>query len=140
MPRENNKQIIEAFLALYCDGRWGDANCPPVDEMLSRITDDVEWWVSGLPAPGLITKQKFRQMIALVCTSADDAMKLVPTGWTIEGDRVAVEAYSVMRLKNGKTYNNHYHFLFELRDGKIAKFHEHSDTAHVRDVFASVLE
>ena len=46
------------------------------------------------------------------------------------GDRVAVEAESHGDLKNGKTYNNTYHFLFVFRDGKICLTKEYNDTAY----------
>ena len=53
---------------------------------------------------------------------------------TAEGERVALEAESHGTHKSGKKYNNHYHFLFRIRDGKIAEIREYADTAHARDV------
>ena len=38
--------------------------------------------------------------------------RLILTGITAEGDRVAIEAQGYAKLKNGKTYENLYHFLF----------------------------
>ena len=32
---------------------------------------------------------------------------------------MAIEAQGYAKLKNGKTYENLYHFLFVVRDGKI---------------------
>ena len=55
-------------------------------------------------------------------------------GMTAEDDRVALEAESHGVHKSGKQYNNHYHFLFRIRDGKIAEIKEYADTAHARDV------
>ena len=50
---------------------------------------------------------------------------------TAEDDRVAAELVIRGRSKaNGKDYENHYHFLFVIRDGKIAEFHEHLDTLY----------
>ena len=37
-------------------------------------------------------------------------------------------------LGNGRTYNNEYHFLIEIRDGKIAAVREYLDTMHTADV------
>ena len=46
-------------------------------------------------------------------------------GMLVEGDRVAVELSSSGRLANGQPYQNRYHDLFELVDGRIALFREY---------------
>ncbi len=48
---------------------------------------------------------------------------------TAEGDRVAVEATSRGMHASGKLYANHYHFLFHLRDGRIAVMKKFMDTS-----------
>lgn len=53
---------------------------------------------------------------------------------TAEADRVAVEATSRGIHVSGKLYANHYHFLFRLREGRIAVMQEFMDTEHVTDV------
>jgi ketosteroid isomerase-like protein len=40
-------------------------------------------------------------------------------------------------MKNGKTYQNLYHFLFVVRDGKIQSVKEYLDTMHAADVLCS---
>jgi len=48
-----------------------------------------------------------------------------------EGDRVAAELVIRARAKaTGEPYENHYHFLFVLREGRIAEIHEHLDTLY----------
>ncbi|MFT4615309.1 MAG: ketosteroid isomerase-like protein [Bacteroidia bacterium] len=51
-----------------------------------------------------------------------------------EDDKVAVEATSKGEHISGKTYSNHYHFLFELREGKLLCLKEFMDTERVTDV------
>lgn len=46
------------------------------------------------------------------------------------GYRVAVTAESRGDHKSGKKYNNHYHFLFFIKDGKISRVKEYFDTEH----------
>jgi hypothetical protein len=53
---------------------------------------------------------------------------------TAEDDRVAVEAVSSGDHVSGQHYANHYHFLFVVRDGKIAVMKEFMDTEMVTDV------
>jgi len=40
-------------------------------------------------------------------------------------------------MKNGKTYQNKYHFLLLVRDGKIQQVKEYLDTMHANDVLCS---
>jgi ketosteroid isomerase-like protein len=56
---------------------------------------------------------------------------------TAEDDRVAVEAISKAVHVSGQPYSNHYHFLFQLRDGKIAIMKEFMDTELVTDIICS---
>jgi uncharacterized protein len=40
-------------------------------------------------------------------------------------------------MKNGKTYQNTYHSLFIVRDGKIQSAKEYLDTIHANEVLCS---
>ena len=41
--------------------------------------------------------------------------------------------------KSGVRYDNIYHFLFRVRDGKIAEIREHHDTLYASQVFSDGL-
>ena len=64
-------------------------------------------------------------------------IRLTPKAFTTEGDRVAVETESYAKHVNGKTYQNQYHFLFEVRGGKIRAVREYLDTMHANDVLCT---
>ena len=53
---------------------------------------------------------------------------------TVEGDRVAVEAVSDGVHVSGKRYQNRYHFLVVVRDGKVHGLKEYMDTQHAKEV------
>jgi ketosteroid isomerase-like protein len=59
---------------------------------------------------------------------------VTPKGLTAEGDRVAAEVESYGETTTGKIYNNLYHFLFEVRDGKIQSVRGYLDTMHAKEV------
>ena len=94
---------------------------------LSLLTDDVQWWV---PGRGTMSKADFLDLAGTFQSLVKDRISLTVHGVTAEGDRVAVEAESHGELKNGKIYNNTYHFLFVFRDGKICLSKEYNDSAH----------
>jgi ketosteroid isomerase-like protein len=102
----------------------------------SLLTEDITWWV---PGRGTVTKAEFMGMAAAFAEMLDGPFSLTVKGVTAEGDRVAVEAESLGKLKNGRTYNNTYHFLFLFRDGKIYQAREYNDSAHAAEVFGADL-
>jgi len=52
-------------------------------------------------------------------------------GMVAEGDKVAVELESRGELDNGRLYNNEYHLLMTIRDGKVHAVKEYYDSHHV---------
>ena len=129
---ERNKATITEFMQVFSSG--------DVDGILSRMTDDATWWVAG-NIPGISgTKDKagFQEMVSGIAESTTTgAIRLTPHAFTAEGERVAVETESYTELKNGRVYNNRYHFLFTVRDGKISSVKEFLDTEHTTAVFVA---
>jgi len=129
---DTNKAIITEFMKVFSTG--------DVDRILSSMSDSATWWVAG-NIPGISgTKDKaaFAEMLSGIADSTTTgAIRLTPLAMTVEGARVAVETESYTELKNGRVYNNLYHFLFEVRDGKIDKVKEYLDTEHTTAVFVA---
>ncbi|HEX4504772.1 MAG TPA: nuclear transport factor 2 family protein [Alphaproteobacteria bacterium] len=105
------------------------------DMDLSLLTDDIQWWV---PGRGTMSRDDFFALAAGFQSLIEGKISLTVHGVTAEGDRVAVEAESHGKLKNGKTYNNTYHFLFVFRDGKICLSKEYNDSAHANSVLGLI--
>lgn len=103
------------------------------DETL--LTDDVCWWI---PGRGTVSKAEFFGMADGFRSLTAGPTTLTVKGVTAEGDRVAVEAESFAHLKNGKIYNNTYHFLFLFRDGKICLSKEYNDSQHAAEMLGIV--
>jgi ketosteroid isomerase-like protein len=61
-------------------------------------------------------------------------------GMIAEDDRVAVQADSYAEMKNGKIYDNAYHFVFTLQGGKIREVLEYCCTYTVFDVFGEYID
>ncbi len=106
--------------------------------MLGALADNATWWVQGnFALSGTKTKAEFAKLVGDLGTNIDGGLRLTPKGITAEGERVAVEAESYAKMKNGKTYQNTYHFLFIVSDGKISSVKEYLDTIHAKDVLCS---
>jgi ketosteroid isomerase-like protein len=130
MSIEENKRIVLGFFENLSAGN-GDA-------VMNTLGDSATWWVQGsFPLSGTKNKKEFGALVGDLGSKIDGGLRLTPKGITAEGDRVAVEAESYAKMKNGKTYQNTYHFLFIVRDGKIQSVKEYLDTIHANAVLCS---
>jgi hypothetical protein len=79
-------------------------------------------------------KAEIAQFAGGVLDAFPDGLAFTIHSMTAEDDRVAVEAESNGTHASGRPYNNHYHFLFRFRDGKVLRLSEYMDTELVTDV------
>lgn len=121
---ENNKQIVTDFFDLVSEGK--------TDNAFELIDNNVNWWIPGdLPFSGNKTKKGYMQVINAIKTGFPTGFKLSVISSIAEGNKVAAEVESFGNHANGRVYENKYHFLFEIKDGKIKKVKEYMDTLHL---------
>lgn len=117
-----NKQIVGALFEAI-----NSRNIASADDLLHP---DLKWWIIGRAK---VSGEKDRRMIRLLFKMIFRGFKefrFVLHEFTAEGNRVAVTAESHGIHGSGKTYNNHYHFLFFLEEGRIVRVKEYFDTEH----------
>ena len=116
-----NKEVAIKFVNSLCSG--------DVATLKSVITDDI---VATLPGTALISGTRGYAEVVAVCQTFPQISKsgLVPAihHVTAEEDRVAVEWEGKCTLVSGAEYNNQYHFLLFIRDGRVCKLKEYLDT------------
>src|SRR5262249_41465975 len=102
---------------------------------LDLMSEDLAWWLPGkpdqVPTAGTRTKAEMAQIFKRMMDRMEGPLKMTLKGAIAEGDKVAVEGESLGHLKNGRVYNQEYHTLITIRDGKISAVREYLDTAHV---------
>lgn len=130
MNLEANKQLVADFFAHF--------KRKDVQGALDLMTADATWWIGGKPALfpicGLKTKAQIGELLNSLVPTTQDGLAITPKSMIAEGNKVACEAESLGVLGNGRTYNNEYHFLIEIRDGGISSVREYLDTMHTADV------
>ena len=126
-----NKQKVTDFFERFSSADVAGA--------LDLLSDSVVWKAmgrsGGLPLSGERGKAVIGQLIDDIKAAFPAGIELTPTGWTCEGDRVAVEYESYAEKANGSVYNNFYHFLVVVEGDKIVVIKEYFDTLHVKQVF-----
>ncbi len=131
MSVQKNKDLVRAFFERFSAG---DA-----DGASELLADDVSWKVmgqeGGLPMSGEMDKTAIGALITGVREAIPDGLRLTPTGWTAEGNRVALEMESYGEMTSGKMYNNRYHFLITVDEDRITLLREYMDTDQVRRLF-----
>lgn len=128
MSLESNKQLVTDFWTTFSAGDFTRA--------LSMMAEDATWWVAGnFELSGTYTKAQFKELLGNVTSALPQGIKITPKMLTAEGDRVSMEAESWGPHTNGKVYNNFYHFMHVIRDGKLVAVREYLDTMHTREVF-----
>lgn len=105
-------------------------NRQDIDAVMSLQTDDIDWWVIGRAK---VSGHKSKRLVQITLKSifrSFQAFQFTIHDMTAEENRVAVTAESRGLHRSGLEYNNHYHFLFFLRDGLIERVKEYFDTEH----------
>lgn len=132
---QTNKDIARKFLESLGAG--------DIDTVKTLITEDI---VADCKGTSLLSGTRGH---ADVIGAGDIFKQITKAGlrfeilsMTAEGERVSVEAQGHSELVTGVAYNNQYHFLFFIRDGRICRMNEYIDTkladATLAPLFASV--
>ncbi len=131
MSEKTNLEIMKEAYAAF--GR-GD-----IDAVLRVEDPDTELEIAGppdIPWAGYFRGHDgARKYFAAIEAEAEfDAFE--PHTFLAEGDKVVVLGFERVRSKRtGRSYENHWVHAFTLRNGKIVKFREYSDTATVAAAF-----
>jgi len=123
MSVAENRKVALAFVDSLCRGEPDQA----------LLCEDAVWWI---PGRGTIDRPTFLGLAAAVNALFAGPISMTITAVTAEDDRVAVQADGHADLKDGRSYDNTYHFLFYLRDGRIREAREHNNSAVPAALFA----
>jgi ketosteroid isomerase-like protein len=131
---EANKEVVRRYIASFSDPTGEDSaellNPTARLQIMSRS--------SGHDLPQAMTKEEYLEF------RRERRPKILPNGvrhevrsMIGEGNWVAAETECFADLSGGRVYNNLFHFLFEIRDGRIEQSREYTDFLYVKQtVFA----
>lgn len=127
---EDNKNIVNEYFDAVNRGN---------EEDISNLLTDDFVFMSMYRKPEYLrfkwNKERFVAQAGIMSSQMKKPIVVTPGTMTAEDDRIAVEAESYGEMKNGKIYDNIYHFLFKLRNGKITEVREYSCSYTAHEVF-----
>lgn len=127
METERNRQVVR---------RYFDAvNAGDMDTIAALLDDDASFWVPPSLPDGVTFRGKamvlklFTESVALY--DPDGGLSVTIHSLTADEDRVAAELVIRGRAAaDGAPYENWYHFLMRIRDGRIVEIREHLDSLY----------
>ena len=117
---EDNKDIAIKFFEALSSGS---------EAYLDFYNDDSIIWTAGDNAiGGTRTKKEIIDFAQGILAAFPSGISFDITGITAENERVAVEVSGESTHASGEAYNNKYHFLLKIKNGKILELKEYMDT------------
>ena len=117
---DQNKKITKEFFRALSTGS---------DQYLDFYTNEsIIWTAGGNAIGGTRTKKEVVSFAQNILSAFPTGITFNITGLTAENERVAVEISGKAIHASGETYNNQYHFLLRIKDGKILELKEYMDT------------
>lgn len=130
MSLQANKDLVAEFIEAM---RTSDT-----DRLAALITKDFSWWIIGKPAYLATAGEHDTEFFLNFFQGSSlfpDGAEFAPTSMIAEGDKVAAEAEFRAKTASGTMYENAYHFLFVIEDGRVKRMKEYMDTHHAKVVF-----
>lgn len=127
MSTEENKKIAIGLLENLSNGN--------IAAVLNAMAESATWWVAGnLPElSGTKSKKEIAELFGNLGSLFPKGLTVTVDNAIAEGDRVAIEAHSYGEAATGRLYQNKYHWLIEVKGGKVQVVKEYMDTLHARE-------
>lgn len=135
LPKERQLKADDArrfVLDFFAELSSGNPRC------WDRVAEDATWQLMArakdYPYPADYTKASYRALCEGSADMFPSGLRFTILGTTAEEDRVALEAESYGLTRAGKLYNNVYHLLVLLENGRIKTAREYLDSGHATEV------
>jgi uncharacterized protein len=130
--QENIKVVQEAYASF---GR-GD-----IKALLDNLDEQVEWLLPGegmIPQAGLYNGRDGVARFFQTLDQTTEFSAFEPRQFVAQGDRViALGWYAGKAKATGRSFESHWAMSFLLRDGKVLKFQEYTNTGAIAPAFAA---
>lgn len=131
-----NQENIKIVQKAYNDFKNGN-----IEAILNSLTEDVEWElpsISNVPFSGKrIGRTRVGQFFVTVAEN-QDALIFEPAEFIADGEKVIALGNYRWRVKStDKTFECAFAHVFTIRDGKVIRFQEFTDTAAASNAYTA---
>ena len=127
MSIEANKQLVTDLIKAMSEG--------DSERIVAAYHPEGKVWTTGNTLiSGVRGVEEIKAFAPAVLDSFPNKLSFSIKSIIAEDDKVAVECESDGNHVSGQHYHNYYHFLFEIREGKIYRMKEYMDTELVTKV------
>lgn len=125
MSTEQNTRLVEEAYAAYQSG--------DIAALLNLLAEDVSWFVPGPPdvIPFLGQRRGRGEVKEFFSSLAEsqEPEQFEPRQLIAQGDHVVSLGHYRWRVKStGRKFESDFAHVFTIRNGKVAQFHEYTDT------------
>lgn len=114
-----------------------------IEDLLDQMSDNITWQLPEIEGVALAGKRTGRDGVRdFFATLArdQDVIEFEPREFVAQGDKVISLGHYRWRVKDtGREYASDFVHIFTVRDGKIAAFREHFDTAVVAAAYQKAM-
>ena len=133
MAEQQNVKVVQDAFAAF--GR-GD-----IPTLLDNLSDNVEWFLPGegmIPQAGAYRGRDGVARFFQTLNQTTEFLAFEPREFIAQGDRViALGWYRGKAKATGRSFEADWVMSFSLRDGKVLKFQEFTDTAAIAPAYAA---
>jgi ketosteroid isomerase-like protein len=133
MDLKENKKLVKEFIVAMQNSN--------VEKLKTMITNDFSWWIIRKPEY-LVTAGEHNKDYFLGFFKGGELFPEGPEFKVIsimaEDDKVSTEATFKAKTAMGTFYENTYHFLFIIENGKVKRMKEYMDTYSATRLLESI--
>lgn len=129
---ERNKQVARSYLSML--------GAIDIEGIQKLFAEDVAYHVpnTGVTS-GTMDLRRFLKTMTGLGRACPQGVKFDVLDLTAEEDRVSCRVDGHAKMFDGSDYDNRYHFLLKIRDGKIYEAYEYYDSLLVEKIFGPLL-
>jgi uncharacterized protein len=132
MSEQENTNIVKQTYECFLRG--------DIESLLKLYADDVQWEVYGPPSIPTTGARNGLPEVAQFFAQVNDSLEVQsfePREFIAQGDQVAVLGHYTWTAKpTGRSFSANWAHVVSLRNGKITRFREYTDTAAAVEAFA----
>ena len=128
--RENAELVQRAY------GNFKNGDIPAVLDLLS---DGVKWLIPGPESAPPSGSWQGREQVGRffeALSGSQEPRQFEPREFVAQGDKVVALGHYLWHVEStGREWESDFAHVFSVRDGKIARFQEYTDTAAIAEAF-----